>query len=157
MSEARKQVEADAIKAGCREVEPYADAVATYLAFGIDRSASFWSNLCIWSSAPKNEIVCNVFGRQALPMVWDFAEANPFSKSGGNFLSNLGLVSKCIEKSYTANGNVQVQQLDAAAEFMAKEPLLISTDPPYYDNIGYADLSDFFYLWLRRSLRKGLS
>ena len=154
VNEAREQVEADAIKAGCEGAGAYADALATYLAFGVDRSASFWSNLCIWSSAPKNEIVCNVFGRQALPMVWDFAEANPFSKSGGNFLSNLELVSKYIEKSHTANENVQVQQLDAAATFMAKEPLLISTDPPYYDNIGYADLSDFFYLWLRRSLRQ---
>ena len=154
VNEAREQAEADAIKTEGRDARSYADAVATYLAFGIDRSASFWSNLCIWSSAPKNEIVCNVFGRQALPMVWDFAEANPFSKSGGNFLSNLELVSKCIEKSHTANGNVQVQQLDAAAELMTKEPLLISTDPPYYDNIGYADLSDFFYLWLRRSLRQ---
>ena len=96
VSEAQDRVKADSHKAGRGEAGAYADAVATYLAFGVDRSASFWSNLCVWSSAPKNEIVCNVFGRQALPMVWDFAEANPFSKSGGNFLSNLEFVPKCI-------------------------------------------------------------
>ena len=74
----------------------YADAVSVYLAFGVDRSADFWCSLCIWANQPKNELVTHVFGRQALPMTWDFGEVNVFSKSGGNFLKNLEYVVKAI-------------------------------------------------------------
>jgi putative DNA methylase len=129
----------------------YADAVATYLAFAISRSADFWSSLCTWANQPKNELVAHVFVRQALAMVWDFAEANPFSQSGGNFIKNLSYVAKGIEVLGSDSPGT-ADQIDAAS-LNIDSPRVFSTDPPYYDNIGYADLSDFFYVWLRRSLR----
>jgi putative DNA methylase len=130
----------------------YADAIATYLAFSVDRSADFWCALCTWANQPKNELVAHVFGRQALPMVWDFAEASPFSDSGGNFLKNLDFVVKAVNSMELLTQTGSVEQRDATAAFGVTKEALISTDPPYYDNIGYADLSDFFYVWLRRSL-----
>ncbi|WKZ11119.1 MAG: DUF1156 domain-containing protein [Gammaproteobacteria bacterium] len=129
----------------------YAEAVGVYLACGVSRSADFWSNLCIWANQPKNELVAHLFGRQAIPMAWDYAEANPFSDSGGNFEKNVSYVSKGID-FLPARGKGDAQQADATSNPCSRDRL-ISTDPPYYDNIGYADLSDFFYVWLRRSLR----
>ena len=131
----------------------YANAIATYLAFAVDRCADFWSTLAVWSPQPKNEIVGHTFGRQALPMTWDFAEINPFSDSGGCFDLNLSFVVKSVLTLGAGGPGGKVLQRDAQA--MEGEPgsLLISTDPPYYDNIGYADLSDFFYVWLRNSLK----
>ena len=129
----------------------YAEAVGVYLACGISRSADFWSNLCIWANQPKNELVAHLFGRQAIPMVWDFAEANPFSRSGGNFGTNLSYVGKSID--FLPSRGLGISKQINAATNGASFDKLISTDPPYYDNIGYADLSDFFYVWLRRSLR----
>ena len=129
----------------------YAEAVGLYLAFGISRSADFWSNLCIWANQPKNELVTHLFGRQAIPMAWDYAEASPFSNSGGNFEKNLSFVAKCID-NLTGTVSGFAEQIDARANHVSDDKL-VSTDPPYYDNIGYADLSDFFYVWLRRSMR----
>ena len=129
----------------------YAEAVGVYLAFGVSRSADFWSNLCIWANQPKNELVAHLFGRQAIPMAWDFAEANPFSASGGNFEKNLSYVAKSIDFLPGTVFGI-AEQIDASINTMSSEKV-VSTDPPYYDNIGYADLSDFFYVWLRRSLR----
>ena len=162
VTEARARVERDAIVAGLPDdstslrasgtgAKAYAEAVGVYLAFGISRSADFWSNLCIWANQPKNELVAHLFGRQAIPMAWDFAEANPFSASGGNFEKNLSYVAKSID---FLPGRVfgTAEQIDASSNTMSSETV-VSTDPPYYDNIGYADLSDFFYVWLRRSLR----
>lgn len=126
-----------------------ADAIATYLAFAIDRSADFWCTISTWSPQPKNELVSHAFTRQAIPITWDFAEANPFSESGGNFTSNLEFVAKVVAGSIAAGHGV-AYQLDATT--LPAETRVFSTDPPYYDNIGYADLSDFFYVWLRRSL-----
>ncbi|VCN33642.1 Uncharacterised protein [Burkholderia pseudomallei] len=130
----------------------YAEAVGVFLAFAVNRSADFWSNLCVWANQPKNELVAHLFGRQAIPMAWDFAEANPFSGSGGNFLKNLEYVGKGVDffpllplKGWAMQADAQTQRVSASK--------VISTDPPYYDNIGYADLSDYFYVWLRRSLR----
>ena len=129
----------------------YADAVATYLACGISRSADFWSNLCIWANQPKNELVAHLFGRQVIPMAWDHAEVNPFSESGGNFKKNLSYVAMGIDfLAGAASG--YARQLDAATG-LATIDKVVSTDPPYYDNICYADLSDYFYVWLRRSLK----
>ena len=132
----------------------YAQAVGLYLAFGVSRSADFWSNLCIWANQPKNELVTHLFGRQAIPMAWDYAEANPFSNSGGNFEKNLSFVAKCIDK---LNGSFSgfSKQLDATANRVS-DGKIVSTDPPYYDNIGYGDLSDYFYIWLRLSMRSTL-
>ena len=153
VSEAWAQVEADAIKAGHREAGTYADAVVTYLAFAIDKGADYGSSLCSWHTS--REIISNTFGRQAIAMVWDYAECNPFSQSTGNWSACVDWVGRFIAK----NSGIQIQgghttQLDAAGTFSDVEGPLISTDPPYYDNIGYADLSDFFYIWLRRSLRR---
>jgi len=125
----------------------YADAIATYLAFGVDKAADYWSNLCSWHSS--KELIRNTFGRQALPMVWDFAEPNPFQQGTGGFGTEWG--EKTLKHLF--NGLYgSARQLDATAAINGVSGPVISTDPPYYDNIGYADLSDFFYIWLRRSL-----
>jgi len=128
----------------------YADAVATYLAFVVSRSVDYSSILCSWHS--PGEKMSHTFARQALPMVWDFAEANLFSDSTGNVSGALDWVAQVIDgEPTTAPGSAA--QCDATAQSsMLVQRLAISTDPPYYDNVGYADLADFFYVWLRRSL-----
>ena len=137
--------------AGGTAATAYADSVATFLGFAVDRSADFWCTLATWSAQPKNEIVGHAFGRQALPMTWDFGEINPFSASGGNFVGNLGYTAEALA-AVPADYPSTAVQADAAALRPRGFRVLVSTDPPYYDNIGYADLSDFFYVWLRRSI-----
>ncbi|MGY4099562.1 DUF1156 domain-containing protein [Nocardia sp. R16R-3T] len=128
----------------------YADAVATLLGFGISKAADYHNALCSWRSDVKNEGIGHLFARQAIPMVWDFCEANPFSQSSGNMRDQWTWIAKALDHlAPRAPGNVI--QSDAASR--SYDGLLIATDPPYYDNIGYSDLSDFFYVWLRRSLR----
>ena len=156
----RDQVLADALAAGLPEGErleeggsgaaAYADAVATYLGFVVSRLSDYSSSLNTWASNPQMEILRNVFARQALPMAWDFAEGNPFAASSGSLAIMVRAVSQSIEK-VPAKGSYVVEQADAASRGYSNA--VISTDPPYYDNIGYSDLSDFFYVWLRRSLR----
>jgi putative DNA methylase len=150
VGEARQRVLADAGAAGSPEAQAYADAVATYLAFAVDRAADAWSTIASWRQSV--EATRGTFARQALPMVWDFAEANPFSSSCGNW-SDAGIewVAEVAAKAITY-GTGTAKQLDATAAVNGVSHPMISTDPPYYDNIGYADLSDFFYIWLRRSL-----
>ncbi len=131
----------------------YADAVATYLGFAVDRAADRGSTICSWDSSPKMEALRNTFARQAIPMTWDFAEGNPFSDSSGNWCNNVEWTALVVERLVPSAGGRAVQ-LDAATALDAENMPLISTDPPYYDNIGYADLSDFFYVWLRRSLSR---
>jgi putative DNA methylase len=127
----------------------YADAIATYLAFTIDRCADF-SNTCTrW--VPGNQKVMNLFGKQAIAMTWDFPEAAILEDTVGGFVPACNYITECIEK-LPLNGNGFASQADAATSLLSKGKV-ISTDPPYYDNIGYADLSDFFYVWLRRSLK----
>src|SRR5690606_37265341 len=92
------------------------------------------------------------FGRQALPMVWDYAEGNPFSSSSGNWMNNVEWGAKVVDLLGNS-GEGRAKQLDATQQTLSTDRI-VSTDPPYYDNIGYADLSDFFYTWLRRSLRR---
>jgi len=129
----------------------YADAIETYLALAVDRCADFGNGLTRW--VPSNEKVMNLFGRQTIQMVWDFAEANPLCASVGAWKTCSDYVAACIETAIAGVGcTANVQQLDAQAAVSKQSDLLASTDPPYYDNIGYADLSDFFYIWLRRSL-----
>ena len=159
VSEARHRAVSDALSAGFEPgarledggegAEAYADAIATYLAFAISRTSNKSSSICSWDSSPKMEAVRGVFARQAIPMVWDHAEANPFANSSGSFLSDIDWVAKAIQR-VPATGAATVRQADAATR--PYSGLAISTDPPYYDNIGYSDLSDFFYVWLRRSL-----
>jgi len=163
VGEARKRVKADAITAGMPDDErgleaggdgatAYADAVAVYLAFGVSRSSDAWSSLTSWRNSV--EASRGTFARQALPMVWDFTEVNPFSNSCGNWndASILWIQKVIAELSCVSKGIAN--QLDAQSPISFCDSCILSTDPPYYDNIGYADLSDFFYVWLRRSLKQ---
>lgn len=139
------------LEAGGAGAEAYADAIATYLASAVDRLTSTNSALCRWNSAPSKESVTDTFSRQALPMVWDFAEGNPFCVGPCDLGWSVGWVAKVLDHLPPPRAATVVQ---ADASKLADPIALISTDPPYYDNIGYSDLSDFFYVWLRRSLRQ---
>lgn len=129
----------------------YADAIITYLAFAIDRAADWNNSLCRWDSA--NAVNQQLYGRQAVSMLWDFCEIAPHGSSAGSVGASLKTIRSALEavprwKVGTAN----VAQRDARSRLAEVGPCVVSTDPPYYDNIGYADLSDFFYVWLRRNL-----
>ena len=152
VSEARKEIKTDAIKAGCQDSEAYADAITTYLACGISRLSDYCNSFCTWN--PTNENVRNLFQRQAIPMVWDYAEANPICGKLSIESTN-NWVTEALTNLPNAEVPARVLQLDARnADVEFVTPPIISTDPPYYDNIGYADLSDFFYIWLRKALRE---
>ncbi len=164
VGEAREKATQDAIAAGLADddvplneggtgARAYGEAIATYLAFGVDRSADFWCTIATWSPQAKNELVVHAFARQAIPMTWDYGEINIFSNSGGNFSGNLEFVAKFVERQFTGISIGRAYQCDAVSIKQDNFSPIISTDPPYYDNIGYADLSDFFYVWLRRSLQ----
>ena len=127
----------------------YTDAMVTYLAFIIDRCTAYWSSATVWENS--GGIIANTFGRQAIPMVWDYSEANPFSSSSGNWLGQVVWVCKAI-RHLPANGEGEAVQRDARSLVRERPHVVVSTDPPYYDNVGYANLSDFFYVWLRRNL-----
>ena len=128
--------------------EAYADAAATYLALGVSRMADYCNSLCTWDRT--RDSVTHLFSRQAIPLVWDYVEANILSNSSGNFLGQLGWIVKALQRM-NVQGSGKVKQISATSRDYAG--LVVSTDPPYYDNIGYSDLSDFFYVWLRKSLR----
>lgn len=127
----------------------YADAIITYLSLAVGRSANYWSAFTPWGGSH----IVGTFGRQALPMVWDFAEANPFSNRTGNWLGAIHWITQCLRDAVPARGYAEVMQLDCTKTIISKPNLIVCTDPPYYDNIGYADLSDYFYTWLRHSLK----
>lgn len=150
VGEARNRVLKDV--GGDRESEAYANAIATYLALIVSRMASKISNIASWDSSRTKEGVRGVFARQAIPMTWDFAEASPFANSGGSIEEDVERVALTLDKLPKHVLEGVSEQLDAASKNFANT--LISTDPPYYDNIGYSDLSDFFYVWLRKSVRK---
>ncbi len=160
VQEAHKQVQRDALELGVPTCEKglsaggsgavaYADAVAAYLALSTSRLSQYWSNLSSWHNT--RELLQPVFGRQTVSMVWDFAEGNPLSESTGNYSGSIEWVRKCIE-ILPCDGAAFAHVADAASQNVSAGKV-VSTDPPYYDNIGYADLSDFFYVWLRRALR----
>ena len=160
VTEARDRVRQDATAAGLPDdgrplhaggttATAYADAVAVYLAFAVDRFADYYTALGRWQGA--NQQLSNMFGRQAIPMVWDYPEANPFCNKGGSFDNLFEWTTQSIPNVGRWESGYSVQ-LDAAIQETTRSKV-VSTDPPYYDNIGYADLSDFFYVWLRRSLR----
>ncbi len=138
-----------ALSAGGSGARAYGEAVGVYLAFVIDKMTDYNSSICSWHNS--GEKMRNTFGRQAIPMVWDFAEANPFCSSSGSYENMLDWVVRCIEQ-LPAQGNAEVSQFDAQSDCSLRN-IMVSSDPPYYDNIGYADLSDFFYVWMRQSLK----
>ena len=128
----------------------YRDAVATYLGMALSRTLNKSNSICSWDSSPKMEAVRGLFARQAVPMAWDFAEANVLGSSSGNFTEDTEWVARSLDRLPPVGPIGEAEQADAASRTY---DALISTDPPYYDNIGYSDLSDFFYVWLRRTLR----
>ena len=159
--EAMKRVRGDAVAAGLRDdgrplrdgdtdALAYAEAVGVYLGLAVDKVADRNSVICAW--ATLREHARNTFGRQAIPMVWDFAESNPLSDSSGNFLGGIASIASGLGSVSTGMSGLSFQD-DAQTIAIKNEAMVVSTDPPYYDNIGYADLSDFFYVWLRRSLK----
>jgi len=135
-------------EAASRQSE-YADTVATYLGLAVSRTANTLCSLAIWSHSRDQSI--NVFSRQALAMTWDFPEVNPFAGAAGDFGEACESISKII---VGVPGQLPASslQLDVSAGRAADASVLVATDPPYYDNISYADLSDFFYVWLRRAI-----
>jgi len=158
--EAQKKAEADAVAAGMvndhipldeggKGATAYGQAIGVYLAFAVNKMTNYHCNLASWHSL--REIIQCTFSRQALPMIWDYAEANPFSNSSGSFGNMLEWVIKCISH-LPAGREGTVNQFDAQSDIGLRN-IMVSTDPPYYDNIVYADLSDFFYLWMRQSLK----
>ncbi len=129
----------------------YAETVGVYLAFALDKVADRGSTISRWDPTPTQSGIINTFSRQALPMTWDFAESNPLGAASGNYVSAVALVTKVIT-NLPVRAAGHAEQADASIQTTSSGKV-VSTDPPYYDNIGYADLSDFFYIWLRRSLR----
>ena len=129
----------------------YADALCTYLALAIGRNANSCSGLSRWQNA--GDKVAGVFGMPTLPMMWDYAESNPFCTSTQNWMAQIEWIAKVIERLPNNVNYGEVYQSDASITSHADKGPVVVTDPPYYDNIGYADLSDFFYVWLRPLLR----
>lgn len=162
VGEAQRKAESDAVAAGLADdgvgladggtgAHAYGEAIGVYLAFVVDKLTDYHSSICSWHSS--RELIRNVFGRQAIPMTWDYAEANILSDSAGSFNSMIGWIIKAIKEFPAALFGGHARQFDAQSD-NGMRGILVSTDPPYYDNIAYADLSDFFYVWLRQSLRR---
>nr|WP_221211509.1 DUF1156 domain-containing protein [Sphingomonas pseudosanguinis] len=160
LHEAREQIEADALAAGQSSdptplrdgghgAKSYAEAVSVYLAFAIDRCADFANSAVRWN--PGNQKVMNLFSRQAIPMTWDFGEANILEDVVGGFRPASAFIASCIQ-TFSPSDQGIVNQHDAQT-VKYPENVVISTDPPYYDNIAYADLSDFFFAWQKYNLK----
>lgn len=153
VQEIRKDVRRDAIAAGLsdEEAEAYGRTVTTFLALVLDRCADFNNGLSTWK--PSGQQQMHLFTRQAIPMVWDFAEANLFGEKAICWRNAVDITADSIEAIPVGATTIgYARQIDAAAGADGLKNLLVSTDPPYYDNIGYAALSDFFYVWLRRTI-----
>jgi putative DNA methylase len=127
----------------------YAQAVGVYLAFSVSKVSNIGSSIATWMN--DRGAFRETFARQAIPMTWDFAEANSFADAGGSFDTAIDKGAMAV-RDFPRVGNGWAQQSDASTQNISVNKV-VSTDPPYYDNIGYADLSDFFYVWLRKSLR----
>lgn len=160
VAEAQAKVEADAAVAGLPDdhiplseggtgAKAYGEAVGVYLDIAISRMSSYWSNITTYDNS--REKLTSVFARQAIPMAWDYIEANPFYKASGGIYNSINIGMKALLQ-FPCVGQGESSQFDAQSDCGLRN-IMISTDPPYYDNIGYADLSDFFYVWLRRGLR----
>ena len=159
-TEARSVIRQNAIAAGMHDDErglesggngalAYAEAVCIYLALAVDKTTDYNSSIVVWS--PTRDQAKTTFARQAIPMVWDYAEVNPFAHAAGDIEVSLEGICRSIRApegqalGFAVQADAQTQTISSGKR--------ISTDPPYYDNIGYADLSDFFYVWLRSALR----
>jgi putative DNA methylase len=165
VQEARERVMRDALQAGLADdpkplrdggtgATAFADAIAAMLSFTVSRLADRCSSICSWDlrdGQGRKPGIRNVFSRQAIPMTWDYAEANPLSEIAASVTSAIGRVADVLDRLPVV-GRGHAGLSDAAVQGTSVNKT-VSTDPPYYDNIGYADLSDFFYVWLRRSLR----
>ncbi|MEI6819336.1 MAG: DUF1156 domain-containing protein [Verrucomicrobiota bacterium] len=160
VAEVREKVRRDAITSGLEDDKKslgesgrgalaYADAIAVFLSFAVSKIADRNSSLNTW--AALREHVSNTFKRQALAMTWDYSECNIFSDSSGNFEGGIVSIHNALLSLGYSTGGVS-QQADASTQCISAQKV-VSTDPPYYDNVPYADLSDFFYVWLRPSLR----
>ena len=164
VQEARERVKHDALAAGLSDdkkpvrdngtgATAYAEAVGLYLAFALSKQADLGNSLCRWE--PVAQCPRQLFGRQAIPMIWDFAEGNPLGDSSGAWVVFVDGIAKAFAKTFafvTSKAVGFANQADAGRQEVSNAKV-VSTDPPYYDNIGYADLSDFFYVWLRRTLK----
>ena len=162
VSEAQQKAEADAVAAGVFNdhialseggsgARAYGEAVGVYLAFAVDKMANLGSSIVSWMN--DRGAFRETFARQAIPMVWDFAESNIFSNSGGSFLQFIERIVSSLSFFPNAQQVGKARQFDAQSDNGLRNVMVV-TDPPYYDNIGYADLSDFFYVWLRQMLKE---
>ena len=156
----RAQIQEDALLAGVPRDEvrlrnggcgskAYCEAVSVYLGMAVSRLSDIQNALCRWEISRTQ--VRNLFSRQGIPMMWDYAENNLFADAAGGFLVTLASMVRVLER--LAGGRQGYSRQEDATSLPARGKVVISTDPPYYDNIGYADLSDFFYVWLRTTLR----
>ena len=160
VQETSVQIEKDALAAGLTDddvplrdggdgAKAYSEAICVYLAFILDKCADYWSSFCTWNTTAQG--IRGTFGRQAIPMVWDFVEANPFSASTGNWAAMTKSVQRALE-IVVPEGLATESHHDAQTVKYPKS-MVFSTDPPYYDNISYADLSDYFFVWMRSTIR----
>lgn len=161
VGEAQKRAEAAAVAAGLPNdhialneggtgARAYGEAVGVYLAFSVDKMVDYHCSICVWHTT--RELIANAMRRQAIQMTWDFAETNPTSGLSGSFENMVNWIGKCIS-GLPAYGIGTVKQFDAQSDCGLRN-IMVSTDPPYYDNIGYADLSDYFYVWMRQALKQ---
>lgn len=161
VNEVRIKIEKDAVTAGLsndhiplsnggKGALAYSQAVSVYLAFAVDKTTNRCSNLCPWK--PGVQCPGDLFGRQAIPMVWDYAEANIFGPSGSFESMVKNVIAGLMSTDYSSVIEGMAKQADAQSDCGLRD-VMVSTDPPYYDNIGYADLSDYFYLWMRQLIK----
>lgn len=139
------------LRQGGQGARAYAEAVSTYLAMAVSRLADYGSSIATWR--PKDNAMRSSMPKQGIQMTWDFAEGSPFGSSSSGFTECVAVVAKVIEEALGGAGGIAVQEDVQHPTHFGQQSFVISTDPPYYANIGYADLSDFFFVWLRRSLR----
>lgn len=161
VEKAREKIHVDAIAVGMPDdgkglesagkgAAAYAEAIATLLGLAVSRSANSINSLVVWSQSREQSV--NLFSRQAIPMAWDFPEVSPFSRAAGDFGVTTTSMARTIENVSAYRVGAFASQADAQTQTISTGKM-VSTDPPYYDNIAYADLSDFFYVWLRHTLR----
>ncbi len=161
--EARIEIEKDAREAGLSDdlrplrdggqgASAYSEAVSVYLAMAVNKVADRNSTIATWDSSPSKLQLRNTFARQAIPMTWDFGEGNVFGASSGAWTPSIEWIALAISALPSSVAG-SITQENASVQTISQGKV-ISTDPPYYDNIGYADLSDFLFVWMKRSLKE---